>query len=389
MADTFTTTTSTSFFGRARNALIGFLLGPLLLIGAAILIFWNETHSVRVIKSLNEGAAAVQEANAGEFDAAANGRLLHLTGTSATDETLHDETFGVEATGIRLMREVEVYEWTEKEKSSSTSTSVTGTKTKTKTYEYDKKWDKTLHQSSHFKQPAGHENPTKLKYNTTSWSAKQVTLGAYELDPALTAKIKNADPISLTEDSVELPDGAKLADNQIYVGEDPENPSVGDLRISEELVPTGPVSVIAQQGPGNRLAPFHAKAGEDVGLVQTGEKSAAEMFRTAQSENRLMTWLIRGGGFLLLLFGFLFLLGPLSEMASIIPFLGGIVEAGAFFVALVLAVFVWLALVGAAWMVARPVLGVTFLALAVAAAVFVVKHLHKHAAAAKQAAAAA
>ena len=61
MADTFSVISSTSFFGRIRNALFGFVVGPLLLIAAVWVIFWNESHSVRVTKSLKEGAANVRE----------------------------------------------------------------------------------------------------------------------------------------------------------------------------------------------------------------------------------------------------------------------------------------------------------------------------------------
>jgi len=156
MADTFTTVSSTSFFGRIRDAFLGFIIGPLLLIAAVILIFWNESHSVRVLKSLKEGAAKVVEAD--EFDSGNDGELVHVTGETTTEQTLRDPVFGVSAEGIRLSRNVQVYAWTEKE-SSSSSTSATGTKTTKKTYTYEKKWASSLPNSNHFKQPEGHENP--------------------------------------------------------------------------------------------------------------------------------------------------------------------------------------------------------------------------------------
>ena len=126
-ADSFTTVTSTSIFGRTKNALIGFLLGPLLVIGAIILIFWNESRSVHMIRSLKEGAATVVEAQAEDVEAGHDGHLIHLTGETATEEKLHDQEFGLEASGVRLIRDVAIYEWTEKEASSKTSTSMAGT----------------------------------------------------------------------------------------------------------------------------------------------------------------------------------------------------------------------------------------------------------------------
>ena len=129
-----------------------------------------------------------------------------------------------------------------------------------------------------------------------------------------------------------------------------------------------------------RLGPFHAKAGSDIALVETGTKSAPEMFATAASQNRLLTWGLRLVGFLMLLFGFLLFLGPISTLSSLIPFLGGLVGAGIFLVSLIGAVFVWALLVGLAWMAVRPLLGGTFLALALVAGFYGIKHLRKHAA---------
>lgn len=374
MADTFTTVSSTSFFGRIRDAFLGFLIGPLLIIGAVILIFWNESHSVRVLKSLKEGAANVVEAD--EFDSDNDGGLVHVTGDTASDQTLRDPLFGVTSPGIRLNRNVQVYAWTEKE-SSSSSTSATGTKTTKKTYTYEKKWVSSLPKSSQFKQPEGHENPSELKYRSTSFQADKVTLGDYTLDPELVGKLTNSKSVPLEEGSVKLPDGARVSDDKIYVGADPANPAVGDLRITETVVPTGPASAIAGQGPKERLAPFETKAGESIGLIEPGTKTAAEMFANARAANRTFTWVARLGGFLLLLFGFLLFLSPLSTMSSIVPLLGGIFEAGIFLISLLAAVVVWALIVALAWMVARPLIGGTMLALAIGGFVLLIHHIRK------------
>jgi hypothetical protein len=378
MADTFTTVSSTSFFGRIRDALIGFIVGPLLIIGAIILIFWNESHSVRVLKSLKEGAANVVEAD--EFDSDNDGELVHVTGDTTSDQTLRDPIFGVNAQGIRLNRNVQVYAWTEKE-SGSSSTSATGTKTTKKTYTYEKKWVSSLPKSSHFKQPDGHENPTELKYKSASFQADKVALGDYTLDPELVGKLTNEKTVLLDKASLKLPDEARMTDDTIYIGADAKNnPAVGDLRITESVVPTGPTSVIAGQGPKERLAPFQTKAGENIGLIEPGTKTATEMFANARSANRTFTWVARLGGFLLLLFGFLLFLSPLSTMSSIIPLLGGLFEAGMFLASLLLAIVIWTLLVAIAWMIARPLIGAAMLIVTVACVVLLIRHIRKGAA---------
>ncbi len=333
---------------------------------------------MRVIKSLKEGAAKVVEAD--EFDSANDGELVHATGETATEQTLRDPIFGVSGQGIRLNRDVQVYAWTEKE-SSNTSTSATGTKTTKKTYTYDKKWVSSLPKSDHFKQSEGHENPSEMKYKSASFEADSVTLGDYTLSPELIGKLNNSKPVSLEKDSLKLPSGAQVSGDTIYIGSDPENnPAIGDLRITEKLVPNGPVSVVAGQGPKERLAPFQTKAGEVIGLIEPGSKTAAEMFANAQSANRTFTWVARIGGLLLLLFGFLLLLSPLSTMSSIVPFLGGIFEAGIFLVSLLAAIAVWAFFVALAWMVARPLIGGAMMAVAIGGIVLLIHHIRKGAA---------
>jgi len=386
MADTFTTVSTTSFFGRIRNAVLGFILGPILLVVACWLIFWNESHSVRVTKSLKEGSANVVEAP--DFNAGNDGKLVHVTGDTATEGTLRDPEFGVETQGIRLDRKVLMYAWTEKE-SSSTTTNAAGTKKTTKTYKYEKEWVSSLPKSSGFKEPEGHQNPSQLKYKSKSFPADKVTLGGYTLDSELVEKLTETKPVSLDKEKVEVPDNATLNDDEIYVGSDRSNPEVGDLRISEAVVANGPVSVVAGQGTRGRLTSFSTKAGEPIALIETGTKSAETMFANAHSANRTFTWLARLGGFVLLLIGFLLLLGPLSTMSSIIPFLGGIFEAGMFLISFLVAIVVWCLVTAVAWMVARPLVGGILFALSVGALLLAVRHIRRGAATRAQAAAVA
>ena len=177
---------------------------------------------------------------------------------------------------------------------------------------------------------------------------------------------------------MKLPDEAQITDDTIYIGADAKNnPAVGDLRITETVVPNGPVSVVAGQGPKERLAPFQTKAGENIGLIEPGTKTATEMFANARAANRTFTWVARLGGFLLLLFGFLLFLSPLSTMSSIVPFLGGLFEAGMFLASLLLAIVIWTLLVAMAWMIARPLIGAAMLIVTIAGVVLLIRHIRK------------
>jgi hypothetical protein len=50
MSDHFTETTSQGFFSRFGNSLFGLIIGPpLLVIGAIVLLWWNEGRAVQAI----------------------------------------------------------------------------------------------------------------------------------------------------------------------------------------------------------------------------------------------------------------------------------------------------------------------------------------------------
>ena len=55
---------------------------------------------------------------------------------------------------------------------------------------------------------------------------------------------------------------------------------------------------------------------------------AADMFQHAQDVNKMITWLVRLGGFLLMWIGVAVILKPLSVLADVVPLIGSIVGFG-------------------------------------------------------------
>ena len=88
------------------------------------------------------------------------------------------------------------------------------------------------------------------------------------------------------------------------------------------------------------------------------------MFETARTNNAIMTWLIRIGGFLMMFFGLSMVFKPLSVLADVLPILGDLVEMGMGFVAGVIALVCSLITIAVAWIFFRPVLGIILLVIA-------------------------
>ena len=102
MADRVTRVTEQGWGSRIGSSIKGLLVGGVLVIGGPVLLFWNEGRAVHRTQALNEGAGSVVEANAAAVDAAKEGKLVHVTGTATTAETLADPLFGVRQNALAL-----------------------------------------------------------------------------------------------------------------------------------------------------------------------------------------------------------------------------------------------------------------------------------------------
>ena len=359
--DSFTETVHTGWFSRIGNSIKGILFGILLVVISGVLLFWNEGRSVTRAKTLKEGIAAVVSVPSDVVNQANEGKLVHMMGNAATEETLSDDDFGVSAVALKLRRNVEMYQWKE-DKTTETKKNVGGSTDEVTTYNYSMTWDNDLIDSSNFKRPDGHQNPKRMAYPAQEYQAEEITVGAYRLSPGLISQIDGyqslaADPANLSE---ELKAKVKQESGGYYLGADPAAPKVGDLRINFEVIKPGKASLISKQ-LGDSFEPYNSEAGGEIEMLSMGEHSAANMFAEAESMNTMLTWGLRVLGFLLMFGGFAAILAPLSVLADVLPFLGTLVGMGTSFVAGVLAAGISLVIIAIAWFVYRPILAVALL----------------------------
>lgn len=377
--DSYTEVSHQSWFSRLGGAFKGIFFGLILVLGAFFLLFWNEGRAVERYKTLEEGAGAVVAVSADAVDPGREGALVHVSGRAETDRILRDETFGVAEPALRLVRQVEMYQWEENEQE-KTEKKGGGSTTTTTTYSYDKTWSERAIDSSRFHQPAGHENPGALPWEGREVTADPVTLGGFRLSHNLVRKIDRWEdlPVASAGDlPADLRQRARLHDGGLYVGEgEPGSPQIGDVRIRFRVVRPTEVSVISQQA-GDGFRPFQAKAGGTLELLELGTVPAEEMFAAAQRRNTLLTWALRLGGFLLMAMGFGIVLRPLSVLADVVPFIGNLVGAGTGIVAFLLSGFLSLITIAVAWLFYRPLLAMLLVAVAVAAITWLVLKVRK------------
>lgn len=360
MPDQTTVTTNTSWFSRVGSAFAGVIIGIVLIFACVWGLAWNEGNAIKVEKGLNEGAGLVVEAAASPIDPAKDQQLVHVVGDVAVTAPLTDGQFGVTATGVRLDRQVEMYQWQEESKS-ETRTKLGGGEETVTTYTYTKVWSATLIDSSGFQTQAGHENPAMTLEASTVY-ATDATLGDFQLEENVLSQMDGAQALPLGAEQAEAIQAAAgqgrtltVANNQIYIGANPQTPVVGDTRVTYQVTPAAETSIVARQN-GDGFLPYRTRNGTEILMVASGDTPAADMFQSAQDANTFMAWAIRVGGVILLMVGFGLILAPLGVLADVLPLAGSIVRMGTGLIGFVLGLLVGTVTIAIAWFAFRPIL---------------------------------
>lgn len=378
--DTFTTTSSRSWFSRLGSAITGILAGIVLFLGSFVLLGWNEGRAIHRQKTLELGAKQVVSISPDAPLSENDGKLVHLSGKAESEEPVTDPVFGISAPALKLQRNVEMYQWKQSEKS-ETKQKLGGGEETTTTYSYSKDWSSALIDSGEFKNPSGHTNPENMPVESETFVAPDIHVGKFLLPESLTAMISNFVPRNVTKEEARRAAEEHSAKIQatpkgFYIGADPDKPEIGDLRVNFDIAPAGPVTIIAGQ-VGDTLEAFEIPKLGTIELLKSGTFSSDAMFRQEQESNVMLTWMLRLLGFVLMLVGLLLITNVFSVAASVIPFLGDIVGAGTGMVAFAVAVPLTLATIALSWLAYRPLIGIPLCLVAIGSAFFLIKHLLK------------
>jgi hypothetical protein len=367
-SDSFTETTHQSWLSRLGQSVGGVFIGLLLIIGAAILLFWNEGRAVQTARSLTEGEAAVIDVDSAKVEAANDGKLVHVTGDLATTAPLADPDFGVTTPAARLVRTVEMYQWKE-ESHTETKKNLGGSEDKVTTYTYTQVWSEPRIESSRFHEQNGHANP-QPRYRRFETVARDATLGGFKPGDAALRRLPTNDEFRVDPAAADtlrgrLGGAVTVADGEIFLGADPTRPRIGDLRIVYRIAPVGAVSFIGRQS-GADFTEFQTKAGDRLLMASAGAISANDMFKSAEAENRILTWILRAVGATVMFIGWMLIGQPLAVLGSVIPLIGDVFAAGIGLVAFLMTAIAVPVVIAIAWFWYRPLVSIAVLAIGLA-----------------------
>lgn len=371
-----TTVESASWFARMKRSVGGVVFGSGLMLAMLVLLFTNEGRAVRTARGLDQGSGALVQASPQQVDPAMEGKLVYLAGDTTAPVALVDARTGVQAPALRMARKVEMFQWVESS-SSKKEVAVGGTETTTTQYDYTLQWHGQPQDSSRFRQPEGHVNPAMALANE-SFTADGAQLGSWAIDAPVLDQLPTSQALAAPQPDLytlqstlgrALP--VTVVDGALLVSANPQQPSVGDYRISYQLAPVQPISVIGRQ-TGHGIRPWQTDSGTGLMLVSAGLVPAGQMFDQAVSANSTMTWIWRALGTVLMIVAFSSILGPLSVAASVFPLLGRVLAMGTGLIATGLGLGLSVLTMGLAWVVYRPLLSLAIIAVGVAAVVGVV-----------------
>jgi hypothetical protein len=376
MSSSFTEVSSQSWFGRLFESIKSVLFGGILFLVSFPLLFWNEGRAVRTARSLTEGLGAVVPVASDTVNPANEGKLVHISGAVKTETPVVDDQLAIESDAVKLIRNVDMFQWVEHKKSESRSKIGGGSETVT-TYSYAKEWAKGRVDSSAFKHPEDHENPQAASFESKTFVADPVKAGAFTMSAEQIGKLNNATDLAVEASALgKLPDDWKdklqVKDGKFYTGADPATPALGDARVSFQTVKPAAVSLVGVQTK-ESFAPFQAKAGDQILLVQEGTHTAPEMFQKAQDDNAFLTWILRGVGFIMMFLGILLVFRPIVVFADVLPLFGTMLGAGIGLFAFLGAIVLTILTVAVSWIFVRPVLGIALIVVAGAAVFWLMK----------------
>lgn len=362
--DTYRVVTTRSWDNKLAGKPIGLVLGPLMVLGACVGLFWNEGRAVQTARSLTEGAGLVIDVPTSPVTLANQGLLVHVTGDMKAPAKVSDPDFAISSDAVRLIRDVWMYQWQEESKS-ETRKNAGGSEETVTTYTYRREWSSRPIDSSRFKEAGLHENPP-MRITDRDFLARDATLGAFRLSEAALRKF-NADTRLEVESSVadalrgKTGRSINIAAGQIYLSDNPGSPRIGDYRIGYRVVPAGPGSVVGRQS-GTELIGYQTRAGDMILLAHTGTRSAAEMFKAAQDQNRVLTWILRAVFAGIMFVGFVLSASLLVAIADVLPFLGGLMQYTTFAVGFALTAILAPLIVAIAWLLYRPMVSAAVVA---------------------------
>ena len=367
--DRYTQTSTTGYGENIGNSFKGILVGFGLIAGAIGLLWWNEGNSVEQAKALGEMKQNIITLPNTKYDIKYENKAVLLTGETKPLNRLIDKEFGVSSDGLVLKKRVEMYQWRETSQTKTEDKLGGGTETVT-TYDYSRVWSQSHINSSSFKRSADHHNPT-THYKSQVY-ATDASLGDYHLGENVIKRIDANKEFDGLQKMGEKIGEARNHKSFLYIGYNPQRPRIGDIKITYLYAPSA-IYTFAAKSLQKGIIPYITQNGKSFVFVREGKVDAQTIFKEELDKNAMLTWILRGVGLLMMFIGFTLIMGPLTALAKVLPFLGFLVGGVTSVVAGVLTLLLGSIVIAISWFGARPMLSIAIIVVGVVIALLLGK----------------
>lgn len=358
----YTETTTTWYWTRVWNSLKWILFWIVLIIASILLLWWNEWRTIDVTQWLAEWEKITVDWKISPIDKSLDWKLIYINWKADTKEILEDSTFFVSENSIKLIRDVEMYQWKENKKSSSKD-NLWWSETTTTTYTYEKKWSNDKISSSSFKE-AWHDNPSYWQFESLRTISKEVKVWDMKLTNAFVNQLNEESNVSIKEDNFnKFIESSKITNAQnlndfIYIWSwSINNPQIWDLKISFSAVYPYEISAIGQQN-WDRLISYNTKTDTLINLLESWTVSIGEIYKQANSDNMFVAWMLRALWLFLMFVWFKLLFWLIVTLAKVLPFLSTILGVWTWLISFILTLIVWWSTIIIAWFFVRPIVSI-------------------------------
>ena len=309
----------------SENPWLNLAAGVALVVVSMMLISYNERQAVHGTQARAEGINTATPASSNIIFPVNEGKLVYVTGEMKGAGPVADRSFRIGSeSAICLLRKVETNQWVEKKEDYTDSQGYLKT-----AYVYNTVWSEKILDSSGFAKP-GHSNPDTRLFPSQPFMAATARLEAFKLDPELCRLYDAYRPILLTQDDYDaMPQKyrmyLKLKDGVLYKSYKPDNPAIGDTRITFFAASPENATILARQEK-ETLAPVILPTGQMVGAFRQGTEALDKIFTPPGGHGLALSIFLRLMGLAGMACGLMLVLGPLELFISFRPKLHGLLE---------------------------------------------------------------
>lgn len=352
---------------KRKQGLAGIGFGIIMVIVCTVLLFQNEGRAVDRYKALGEIEQAVEVDSDDTLED--NGTMVLIADVVTGAPDILDAQLGVRAPAdsIKLIRSVEMFQWEESSDSDGGSDA----------YTYAKVWSDVLIDSSDFNNRY-YDNPTVMLYESTTLTAEQVSIGAYDIDEVFIRKMNDGKALTGLEE-MSLIQEADVIGDKIFISENEgstlEQPMVGDYMIKYSYVPSQKYTLLGEKQD-EELVSYYTKHG-DLAEVEPGIMDKETLEARKVADNKGLTFGFRVALIIGMIIANGLILSPLTKLIGYIPLVGKFINGGIKFVSAVVGVIWSLIVIAVGWIFFRSLIGIGLL-LAVAGLIYLIIRRNKN-----------